>query len=100
MANNYLQFSEAIYKLSDDERLWLEARLRHLEAAMTTLDDGKNEDGVSCVLEDRPYMNGARRLGFQWAINQDEDEHYLWIYRDLLQAEHQRIFRRHAFCYR
>ena len=83
MANTYLQFSEAVYKLSDEERLWCEARLRHLEAALTTLDDdGKNAEGISCAPEDRPYINGARRVGFHWSINRDEDKHYLWIYAE------------------
>jgi hypothetical protein len=81
MANNYLQFSEAIYKLSEDERAWCEARLRHLEGLLPTLvDDGKDETCVPCAPEDRPYINGAGCLCFQWSINPEQNGYCLWIY--------------------
>jgi hypothetical protein len=83
MANNYLQFSEAIYKLSDEERAWCEARLRHLEEALPTLDDdGKDGNGVPCAPEDRPYLNGAGFLCFQWSIKPGPDGHCLWIHNE------------------
>jgi hypothetical protein len=83
MANNYLQFSEAIYKLSEDERAWCEARLRHLEGLLPTLvDDGKDETYVPCAPEDRPYLNGAGCLCFLWSINPEQDGHCLWIYTE------------------
>lgn len=83
MANNYLQFSEAIYKLSEDERAWCEARLRHLEGLLPTLvDDGKDETCVPCAPEDRPYINGAGCLCFQWSINPEQNGYCLWIYAE------------------
>ncbi|MCI0338625.1 MAG: hypothetical protein L0226_13695 [Acidobacteria bacterium] len=47
MAKNYVLFSEAIYKLTNEERTWCEKRLQHLQQVPPTLDDEcKDENGV------------------------------------------------------
>jgi hypothetical protein len=81
MANHYTLFSEGIGDLTEEERAWCHARLKHLEATLPTLDhDGMDEDGSPCAPEDKAYVNGSQWLGFQWAIKPDGGAHFLWMY--------------------
>ena len=83
MANNYLQFSEAISQLTEEERAWCEARLRHLEEALPAFDkDGENENSVPGAPEDEPYLSGVMCLGFQWSIDREQDGYCLWMYAE------------------
>lgn len=82
MANNYLQFSEAISQLTEEERTWCEARLRHLEEVLPAFDnDGQNENSAPCAPEDEPYL-GRCYLGFQWSIDKERDGYCLWMYAE------------------
>lgn len=83
MANNYLQFSEAISQLTEEERAWCEARLRHLKEVLPALDnDGQDENSAPCAPEDEPYLGGEMCLGFQWSIDKEGDGYCLWMYAE------------------
>lgn len=94
MANNYTLFSEAISRLSEEERVRCESRLRHLEQALPNLDEnGLDSKGERCAPEDEPYLNGASDLGFQWKLTSESNEHELWMYaEESCDLEHVALF--------
>ncbi|MGE0127567.1 MAG: hypothetical protein AB7U82_05770 [Blastocatellales bacterium] len=94
MANNYTLFSEVIRRLNEEERVWCENRLRHLEQVLPNFDENSlDEDGEHCAPEDEPYLNGAGDLGFQWKLTSESNEHELWMYaEESCDLEHVALF--------
>ncbi len=69
MANNYMQFSEAIGSLTEDEAAWITEKL-------TQLDDPCRDD-----LEDwQQSIAQTGWLGFSWQIEGAGADRHLWIY--------------------
>lgn len=93
MANNYLQFSEAIGHLSIAERDWLQ---RQLEAVYVFGDREYAEDEVpddlstayatwcGCrVFRDLPGVDSEDDAGFQYEFGEHENlGQHLWVYAD------------------
>jgi hypothetical protein len=69
MANNYMQFSEAIGSLTEDEAAWITEKL-------TQLDDPCRDD-----LEDwQQSIAQTGWLGFSWQIEGEGADRQLWIH--------------------
>ena len=70
MANSYLQFSEAINHLTDEEAAWITEKLTELEDAEP--DTPGLEDWQQAIAS-------QGRLGFSWQIEGEGADRQLWI---------------------
>jgi len=93
MANNYLQFSEVLPQLTDDEETWLRQKLEHVfvfgerEYAKDELPEGLNADDADWS-GIRAWRNldtsDTDWLGFEYEFDDDSDKwgRHLWIYSE------------------
>jgi hypothetical protein len=93
MANNYLQFSEAITNLSIAQRDWLQSQLESVYV-FGDKEYVENEvpqhlstaDATWCgcrVLRDLPDVDSDDDAGFQYEFMEDEElGRHLWVYAD------------------
>ena len=93
MANNYLQFSEAIGHLSIKEHNWLQRQLETIyvfgdkEYAENEVPRGfSTADATWCgcrALRDLPDVDNDDDAGFQYQFMEDEElGRHLWVYTD------------------
>ena len=93
MANNYLQFSEAIGHLSIEERDWLQRQLEtvcvfgdHEYAEDEIPDNLSTADATWCgcrAFRDLPDVDSDDDAGFEYKFGEDEQlGRHLWVYAD------------------
>jgi hypothetical protein len=85
MANNYLQFSEVIPHLTDEEARWCRERLDHLQSLFAgELDEDDEDPDFRPLPEDAPYEPDDGCL-FEWSISEKADAEWgrhLWLHTE------------------
>jgi len=71
LADSYLQFSELIWNLNNDEERWCNEYLKKLESLA-----GEEDEEMDALYGDVEYAPD-----FRWEVRDDEGR-YLWIYSD------------------
>ena len=83
MANNYLQFSEALSCLTEEQELWAKDRLRYLEDVLD--EEGErdveveNREEVTKELVKKGWEVGYSSLGFDYSFDKEDGSTTLWF---------------------